>query len=207
MVFVRVQGRAYGAHALALLPCYQAKIVFRAETCTLTVPTYCAPQCWQQAQSQLWMSSLKACSQTTCSFVYKMQVAINQSFRPGDLIRARVLALGTMREYRLTTAEPELGVVFARSLAGATLATPVRCNAVNCGARALRRLQACRKSACASVCKAPVPCSTEVLHQRMHCLPVCSRAYACCSKHVVCPPAPDGGLMQRSLNLTTQQAG
>lgn len=75
-----------------------------------------------------------------------MQVAINQSFRPGDLIRARVLALGTMREYRLTTAEPELGVVFARSLVGATLATPVRCNAVNCGAWALRRLQACGKA-------------------------------------------------------------
>lgn len=60
--------------------------------------------------------------------VHCLQVAMNQSFRPGDLVRARVLAMGTMREYRLTTAEAELGVVFARSLAGAS----PRLHAVQC---------------------------------------------------------------------------
>ena len=46
---------------------------------------------------------------------------MQECFRPSDLVRARVMALGTMREYRLTTAAPELGVVWARSLAGAPM--------------------------------------------------------------------------------------
>jgi exosome complex RNA-binding protein Csl4 len=49
------------------------------------------------------------------------QVVMPEAFRPSDLVRARVLALGSMREYRLTTAEPELGVVWARSEAGASM--------------------------------------------------------------------------------------
>ena len=47
-----------------------------------------------------------------------VQIVMEQCFRPGDLIQAEVLSLGTMREYFLTTAKNELGVVWARSLAG-----------------------------------------------------------------------------------------
>jgi exosome complex component CSL4 len=50
-----------------------------------------------------------------------VKVAMLDCFRPGDLIRAQVLSLGTMREFRLSTASAELGVVWARSLAGARL--------------------------------------------------------------------------------------
>jgi exosome complex component CSL4 len=43
---------------------------------------------------------------------------MDQCFRPGDLIKAEVLSLGTMREYYLTTAKSNLGVIWAQSLAG-----------------------------------------------------------------------------------------
>lgn len=39
-------------------------------------------------------------------------------FRPGDVIRAKVLSLGDARSYHLTTADNALGVVHAKSLAG-----------------------------------------------------------------------------------------
>jgi len=41
-------------------------------------------------------------------------VAIADSFRPGDLVRAEVLSLGDSRSYFLGTARNELGVVYAR---------------------------------------------------------------------------------------------
>jgi len=40
-------------------------------------------------------------------------------FRPGDVVRAKVLSLGDARSYYLTTADNSLGVVHAKSLAGA----------------------------------------------------------------------------------------
>ncbi|KXS20144.1 hypothetical protein M427DRAFT_152058 [Gonapodya prolifera JEL478] len=51
----------------------------------------------------------------------KEKVRIDRSFRPGDIVRARVLSLGDARNYYLSTAENELGVVFATSLGGATM--------------------------------------------------------------------------------------
>lgn len=33
-----------------------------------------------------------------------------KSFRPGDIVRARVISLGDARQYYLSTAENELGV-------------------------------------------------------------------------------------------------
>lgn len=47
-----------------------------------------------------------------------LQIVMEHCFRPGDLIQAEVLSLGTMREYFLTTAKNELGVVWAHSQAG-----------------------------------------------------------------------------------------
>lgn len=46
------------------------------------------------------------------------QVEVLSCFRPGDIVRAEVLSVGDARSYYLTTAKNELGVVFAKSLAG-----------------------------------------------------------------------------------------
>eukprot|EP00884_Botryococcus_braunii_P019234 jgi/Botrbrau1/5995/Bobra.104_1s0025.1 len=46
------------------------------------------------------------------------KVDMHTSFRPGDIVRAEVLSLGDWRSYQLTTAKNELGVVFAKSVAG-----------------------------------------------------------------------------------------
>jgi len=49
------------------------------------------------------------------------KVEVYSSFRPGDMVRAKVLSLGDARSYFLTTAENELGVVHAVSAAGAPM--------------------------------------------------------------------------------------
>eukprot|EP00741_Cyanophora_paradoxa_P022513 tig00021464_g21739.t1 len=50
-------------------------------------------------------------------------VEMYKSFRPGDVVRAEVISLGDARSYFLSTAgSPEFGVIFAKSLAGETLA-------------------------------------------------------------------------------------
>lgn len=51
----------------------------------------------------------------------KDSVVIFNSFRPGDLVRARVISLGEGNQYVLSTAENELGVFVGQSEAGATL--------------------------------------------------------------------------------------
>ncbi|KAL2919930.1 hypothetical protein HK105_200847 [Polyrhizophydium stewartii] len=51
----------------------------------------------------------------------KDKVQIYRSFRPGDVVRARVISLGDAKSYFLSTAENELGVVFAQSMAGYTM--------------------------------------------------------------------------------------
>lgn len=44
-----------------------------------------------------------------------------KSLRPGDIIRARVISLGDSTQYFLSTAENELGVRWAKSVAGAIM--------------------------------------------------------------------------------------
>ncbi|ORX82563.1 hypothetical protein BCR32DRAFT_219335 [Anaeromyces robustus] len=51
----------------------------------------------------------------------KDKVQIYRSFRPGDIVRARVISLGDRHSYYLTTAENELGVIFAQSISGETM--------------------------------------------------------------------------------------
>eukprot|EP00899_Mesostigma_viride_P007891 jgi/Mesvir1/17102/Mv07537-RA.1 len=46
------------------------------------------------------------------------KVDLFKCFRPNDIVKADVLSLGDARSYYLSTARNELGVVFARSLAG-----------------------------------------------------------------------------------------
>ena len=48
----------------------------------------------------------------------KDQVEMDKCYRPSDIIRARVLSLGEALHYVLTTAENELGVIFAKGEAG-----------------------------------------------------------------------------------------
>ena len=50
--------------------------------------------------------------------LHVLQVVLSQCFRPGDVVRASVLSLGDARSYYLSTAENELGVVYAKSIAG-----------------------------------------------------------------------------------------
>ena len=46
---------------------------------------------------------------------------MSDCYRPGDLVRAEVISLGTMREYGLSTNKAALGVIWARSLEGAPM--------------------------------------------------------------------------------------
>ena len=48
----------------------------------------------------------------------KDKVEMYNCFRPGDVVKARVMSLGDSRSYYLTTASNELGVVFAKSDSG-----------------------------------------------------------------------------------------
>eukprot|EP00892_Ulva_mutabilis_P005131 jgi/Ulvmu1/2990/UM015_0030.1 len=59
------------------------------------------------------------------------KVLMDECFRPGDVVRARVLSLGTMREYFLTTAKPDLGVVSAVSTAEHSM-IPVNWESMRC---------------------------------------------------------------------------
>lgn len=48
-------------------------------------------------------------------------VEVYRSFRPGDIVRARVVSLGDARAYYLSTSASEHGVVLARSAEGAVM--------------------------------------------------------------------------------------
>lgn len=48
------------------------------------------------------------------------KVVIYDSFRPNDVVRCQVISLGDARSYMLSTAAPDLGVVYAESEAGMT---------------------------------------------------------------------------------------
>ena len=52
---------------------------------------------------------------------YAEPLEIFRCFRPGDIILAKVISLGDSRNYFLTSAAPELGVVIARSADGARM--------------------------------------------------------------------------------------
>eukprot|EP00118_Oscarella_pearsei_P003636 m.15132 g.15132 ORF g.15132 m.15132 type:complete len:208 (+) comp26200_c0_seq1:25-648(+) len=46
------------------------------------------------------------------------KVEIQKSFRPGDIVKAKVISLGDARSYFLSTAQNEFGVILAESEAG-----------------------------------------------------------------------------------------
>ncbi len=67
----------------------------------------------------------------------KDSVVIFNSFRPGDLVYARIISLGEGNQYVLSTAENELGVVVGRSEKGGTL-TAVSWAEMQCSKTGLR---------------------------------------------------------------------
>uniref|UniRef100_A0A2R5L8E1 Putative exosomal 3'-5' exoribonuclease complex subunit ski4 n=1 Tax=Ornithodoros turicata TaxID=34597 RepID=A0A2R5L8E1_9ACAR len=61
----------------------------------------------------------------------KDRVDISKSFRVGDIVLARVISIGDAMSYFLTTAENELGVVVALSVAGYPM-TPISWTEMQC---------------------------------------------------------------------------
>lgn len=61
----------------------------------------------------------------------KDKVEIYKSFRPGDIVQARVTSLGDSQSYFLSTAENELGVIFAMSESGASM-IPINWKQMQC---------------------------------------------------------------------------
>lgn len=54
------------------------------------------------------------------------------SFRPGDIVRARVLAIGEGQMYYLSTASPDLGVIYARGSMTGDLMIPISAEEMIC---------------------------------------------------------------------------
>lgn len=57
---------------------------------------------------------------------------MQQLFRPGDVVLARVLSLGDRRNFYLTTAASELGVIYAKSEDADAPLVPISWNAMQC---------------------------------------------------------------------------
>lgn len=74
------------------------------------------------------------------------KVEILSSFRPGDIVRAEVVSLGDSRSYYLSTAKNELGVVSAKSVAGAQL-VPVSWQEMQCPATLTKEYRKVAKTA------------------------------------------------------------
>jgi len=74
----------------------------------------------------------------------KDKVQIYRSFRPGDIVRARVISLGDRHSYYLTTAENELGVIFAQSISGETM-IPISWQQMMCPKTKVMEYRKCAK--------------------------------------------------------------
>jgi len=59
------------------------------------------------------------------------KIEIYKCFRPGDIVKAEVISLGDSRSYFLSTSKNELGVIFAKSVAGATM-IPISWDSMQC---------------------------------------------------------------------------
>jgi len=66
------------------------------------------------------------------------KVQIQTSYRPGDIVKARVISLGDTRSYYLSTASNDLGVIFATSAVGQAPMIPVSWNEMQCSKTGLR---------------------------------------------------------------------
>ncbi|EDQ84894.1 uncharacterized protein MONBRDRAFT_29746 [Monosiga brevicollis MX1] len=75
----------------------------------------------------------------------KDKVEMHSSFRPNDVVLARVISLGDARSYYLSTAEDALGVIAARSEAGAPLIPTSWCE-MTCQQSGLKELRKVAKT-------------------------------------------------------------
>lgn len=72
------------------------------------------------------------------------KVQVNKCFRPGDIVRAKVLSLGDGMNYYLSTAQNDLGVIFARGASG-QLMYPVDWETMRCPVTDLEEPRKCAK--------------------------------------------------------------
>jgi exosome complex component CSL4 len=66
------------------------------------------------------------------------KVQMQHSYRPGDIVRARVISLGDSRSYYLSSASNDLGVIYATSAVGNAPMIPVSWNEMQCSKTGLR---------------------------------------------------------------------
>jgi len=74
----------------------------------------------------------------------KDKVQVYKSFHPGDIVRAQVISLGDARSYFLSTARNDLGVIFARSEAGASM-VPISWQEMQCPKTKVIEFRKCAK--------------------------------------------------------------
>lgn len=72
-------------------------------------------------------------------------VLIYDSFRPGDVVLAKVISLGDSKRYFLSTAEPELGVIRARCSTSGNYMVPVNYKEMECPETKAREPRKCAK--------------------------------------------------------------
>jgi exosome complex RNA-binding protein Csl4 len=88
------------------------------------------------------------------------QVQIQESFLPGDLVLCRVLSLGDNRRYFLSTAEPDLGVLYACSAKSGKPMMPISWKEMQCvetGSKELRKCARPRDLASSSLSSSILP--------------------------------------------------
>jgi exosome complex component CSL4 len=74
----------------------------------------------------------------------KDKVQMQDSFRPGDIVRAEVISLGDSQSYHISTAKNELGVIFAKSISGGSM-YPVSWREMRCSITNHAELRKCAK--------------------------------------------------------------
>jgi len=72
-------------------------------------------------------------------------VQVHQSFRPGDIILAKIISLGDSRRYFLSTAETSLGVIKAVSSSTGKYMVPISWNEIECPETKIREPRKCAK--------------------------------------------------------------
>ena len=123
-----------------------------AATCRMSAGT-CASEAPERIASRMATVDILCVNSTplseSCSGMIRREdvrefqldkVQIHTSFRPGDIVLARVISLGDARAYLLSTASPELGVVSAVSAEAATM-VPVSWEEMECPLTKQRELR------------------------------------------------------------------
>ncbi len=72
-------------------------------------------------------------------------ILIFESFRPGDVVVAKIISLGDSRRYYCSTAENELGVIRAISSTSGEIMAPVSWKEMQCNKTNVKELRKCAK--------------------------------------------------------------